>query len=234
MLSTEQQQTVIDNLNLVHFSLKKLGIFPNHPDYEDFFQEGCIGLIGAVSRFDESKGYGFSTFAVPNIQGYVRRYRRDKCNIIRVHRNDYDLYCKMMGLIGQGYHLDDIPEELGISPMKLSKLLSAYSVESLQAELGFLKSDAEKLTVGDMVADWRNDCEDLLTGMTFDEALSKVLSLLKEPDRDICEEWFYARMFGEELRQPYFADKYGVSQAQISRVLKKFKEKLLFYLRMEL
>lgn len=46
-------------------------------EYEDLFQNGCVGLIKAVDNFDESKGYAFSTYAVPVIMGEIRRIFRD-------------------------------------------------------------------------------------------------------------------------------------------------------------
>ena len=38
-------------------------------DYEDLFQAGCVGLCKAADGFDETRGYAFSTYAVPAILG---------------------------------------------------------------------------------------------------------------------------------------------------------------------
>ena len=43
----------------------------------DLFQEGCIGFIKAYRRYDASKGYNFSTYAVPTILGEITRCLRD-------------------------------------------------------------------------------------------------------------------------------------------------------------
>ena len=64
-----------ENIGLVHSIAKRFtgrGV-----DYEDLFQTGCIGLIKAVDNFDESKGFRFSTYAVPVIMGEIRRIFRD-------------------------------------------------------------------------------------------------------------------------------------------------------------
>lgn len=64
-----------ENIGLVHSIAKRFtgrGV-----DYEDLFQSGCIGLIKAVDHFDESKGFKFSTYAVPVIMGEIRRLFRD-------------------------------------------------------------------------------------------------------------------------------------------------------------
>lgn len=46
-------------------------------EYDDLYQAGCVGLIKAVDNFDESKGFLFSTYAVPVIMGEIRRLFRD-------------------------------------------------------------------------------------------------------------------------------------------------------------
>lgn len=43
----------------------------------DLFQEGCIGFIKAYRRYDASKGYNFSTYAVPKILGEIIRCLKD-------------------------------------------------------------------------------------------------------------------------------------------------------------
>lgn len=58
-------------------------------DYEDFVQIGSIGLMKAIENFDESKGFKFSTYAVPMIRGEIRRYMRDKASLVKVPRIDY-------------------------------------------------------------------------------------------------------------------------------------------------
>ena len=44
---------------------------------DDLYQVGCIGLLKAIDRFDESLGTRFSTYAVPLIMGEIRRFLRD-------------------------------------------------------------------------------------------------------------------------------------------------------------
>ena len=50
--------------------------------FEDLCQEGCLGLIKAVERFDPSRGHSLSTAAMPWIRGAMRHYLRDRCPAI--------------------------------------------------------------------------------------------------------------------------------------------------------
>lgn len=57
---------------------------PGHLD--DLIQEGSLGLIKAINRFDSTKGNAFSSYAVSLIRGDIRHYIRDRANVIRVPR----------------------------------------------------------------------------------------------------------------------------------------------------
>lgn len=54
---------------------------------DDLLQVGCLGLIGAIDRFDPDRGVPFAGYAVPSILGEIRRYFRDKASTIRMPRH---------------------------------------------------------------------------------------------------------------------------------------------------
>ncbi len=75
MVSDEREEKIISNIGLVHSIAKR---FVNRgAEYEDIFQAGCVGLIKAVDNFDNTKGFKFSTYAVPVIMGEIKRIFRD-------------------------------------------------------------------------------------------------------------------------------------------------------------
>ena len=72
---TDRDKMIENNIGLVHSianRFKGRGV-----DYDDLFQSGCVGLIKAVDNFDESRGFAFSTYAVPVIMGEIKRIFRD-------------------------------------------------------------------------------------------------------------------------------------------------------------
>jgi RNA polymerase primary sigma factor len=73
--------TVIDNIGLVHFFVGKI-VSREHPLYEDLIQEGLIGLMRAVDRFDPSRGVMFSTYAKYWIRAYVLLYLRKNNGVV--------------------------------------------------------------------------------------------------------------------------------------------------------
>ncbi|PSB54270.1 sigma-70 family RNA polymerase sigma factor, partial [Chamaesiphon polymorphus] len=59
--------------------------------YDDLLQVGSIGLINAIDKFEVSKGYAFSTFAMPYIRGEIQHYLRDKSSILKMPRKWFAL-----------------------------------------------------------------------------------------------------------------------------------------------
>ena len=70
----ERNERIRRNLRLVHTCAHRFegkGI-----EYDDLYSAGCVGLVKAADRFDEGKGFRFSTYAVPVILGEIRQLFR--------------------------------------------------------------------------------------------------------------------------------------------------------------
>ena len=75
MSSDKNSRLVTENINLIYLVMKR---FRNRGiEQDDLFQIGAVGLIKAAQRFDESRGFAFSTYAVPLIIGEIQRFLRD-------------------------------------------------------------------------------------------------------------------------------------------------------------
>ena len=83
-----REKLIKGNLKLVLSVIQRFS--SKNESMDDLFQVGCIGLIKAIDRFDIKQNVHFSTYAVPMIQGELRRYLRDYCSI-RVSRSLRDI-----------------------------------------------------------------------------------------------------------------------------------------------
>ena len=116
-LTDDRRHFVEENLNLVDYIIQKqLHISVYDTYYEDYQQEGRVGLIMASIRFDESRGFAFSTFAAQYIIGMVKRFRRDFVRgEIKVPRKVLDLVPRVMNLYLEGYTYEEISGKLNLS-----------------------------------------------------------------------------------------------------------------------
>lgn len=175
-------------------------------EYDDLFQAGCIGLIKAVDGFDESRGFAFSTYAVPVILGEIRRIFRDG-GAIKVGRamkekarNALKLKEELSNQFGKEPTITQLSEAMGVDVYEAAQILgSAQPPLSLTAEDG----SAGQLDVA--VAPPEEEISDAL-------ALHEVLGHLPPQDRTLI----FLRYF-KGLTQMKTAKQLGMSQVQVSR-----------------
>ena len=143
---------VEDNLPLV-FSIAGRQVTEAGLAYEDLAQVGSLGLIRAVEAFDPDRNVSLSSFAVPYIQGAMRRERRDRQPMVRPPRPLWDLQQRALSLqeARRRKGLDPLPppalaDRLACEPVRLEEALQVRCtgrVRSLDAPLGQGGGEAE-------------------------------------------------------------------------------------------
>lgn len=231
-MTIEQENKMIEeNLNLVGFCLKKYKASPN--EWEDLYQEGCLGLVGAVKRFNPDLGIKFSTFAIPCIIGYMKRYKRDHCHTIRLPRDAYALQFKIKDY--EYKHPDcteeDIIRDLEIKIEDYHDLQRALTISSLNytIEAGH-STDIIDLIESDFT-------EYNLLGNAYENDLIKAIkNAIPKKDikmQEIIIEYLIREYRGEKVSQTVLGEKYGIGQVQTSRYIRRglalLKEKLPRY-----
>lgn len=187
-------------------------------EYEDLYSAGCIGLIHAADRFDETLGFAFSTYAVPAILGEIKRIFRDEGSV-KISRSLKEK-ARVLRLAAEKFE-----KENGTEPTvsELSKILGIDDAET--AELLCVAYPVVSLTEGD--GEKQADIPDFDMYSYIDNKISvqKALETLPENDKKLI----YLRYF-DELTQSKTAQKLGISQVQVSRrekiILKQLRNKL--------
>jgi RNA polymerase sigma-B factor len=184
---------------------------------DDLIQVGCVGLIKAVDRFDISRELRFSTFAVPTILGEIKRHFRDRAWSVRVSRGIQERNARI------GRAVDRLSGRLGRSPT-LEELAEATEstveqvLESLQGAQAYASVPLEAVSNGDEgePLDWLGS-EDPGYNKTEERlVLARGLEVLPAREREIVT----LRFFGG-LTQREIADRIGVSQMHVSRLLRR-------------
>ena len=198
----------------------------NNENIDDLFQIGCIGLIKAIDNFDISQQVKFSTYAVPMIQGELRRYLRDN-NSIRVSRSMRDIAYKaiyikenMMKKNLREPTINDIANELGIDREDIVTALDA--IQSPVSLYEPVNSDGnDSIYVMDQVSDKKNREEIWLEEISLGEAIKR----LPKREKNIIDLRFF-----EGKTQMEVAQEIGISQAQVSRLEKNALKAMKKYL----
>ena len=208
---------VENNLGLVHACANRFrgrGV-----EYDDLFQAGCVGLIKAADKFDESRGFSFSTYAVPVILGEIKRIFRDggAVKIGRTlkekSRNAMLIREELSASLGREPTVSELAEKMNIDSEETAMLLNAsMPVMSLTAD------DENESQLDVPVDSPEEEISDSL-------ALEQILLSLDERDRKMITLRYYSGM-----TQSKTACALGMTQVQVSRrekaVLEIIRKKL--------
>lgn len=217
---TKRDKKIQENLGLVHSCAHKLtgrGV-----DYDDLFQAGCVGLIKAVDGFDETRGFSFSTYAVPVILGEMKRIFRDD-GTVSVSRS----------LKEKGRKINFEREAF------VKKFDREPTVSELAQRLGFdeyetVQAITASMPVISLTSKDDNDSDTQLDipiespeeSVSTSIALEQVMNDLEDRDKDIIRLRYYSG-----LTQTVIAERLGMTQVQVSRrekaILKQMRSKLL-------
>jgi len=188
---------------------------------DDLEQVACLGLVQAVDRFDPTRGIAFGSFAVPTILGELRRHFRDRTWSVRVPRSIREaaiavdgVTARLVGELGRMPSAREVAEATGL-PLELvleaREAALAYRTESLDRPL-YARGEDGAATLGE-----RLSARDDLLGRAEDGLLIDQLAAAALPPRD--REIVRLR-FSEDLLQREIADRLGISQMHVSRILR--------------
>lgn len=207
------------NLRLV---LSVIQRFANRGEsMDDLFQVGCVGLIKAIKNFNTDLDIRFSTYAVPMIEGELKRYLRDY-SAIRVPRSMRDTAYKAMQARDRLQSATDseptaeqIAREIGASRESVVIALEAVS-DPISLYDPVYSDNGDTLYVMDQLGDGSGEKD------WIDEiAIKDQIEALSDRERRILELRFMRGMTQTEV-----AREIDISQAQVSRLEKAVLNKI--------
>ena len=200
---------------------------PDEP-FDDLFQIACLGLINAIDRFDLDRGLAFSSYAVPTILGEIKRYFRDRTWSVRVPRDLQELALKVDRAVSElslDLHRQPTVEEIGAKVgadeedvLEALEASGAYRATSLQTPWGADEDSGD--TLGDVIG--HEECgfaraEDRAT-------IAHVTRVITPREREVLH-----LRFAEDLTQAEIGERIGVSQMQVSRIIRQALARLRSY-----
>lgn len=213
-----RNQLVEHHLHVADYFVKRYG--RRGVPSDDLRQLALMAIIHAVDRFDPEVGVAFSTFASRTIEGEMKRYFRDKTWSVRPPRRAQELHLELRRTD------EELTHQLGRSPT-IKELAVALDVsedhvlEALEAGVAHQATSLDQPTPGDEDGAPRSDrllsVNDAGYVRVDQEMIVRDL-VAGLPDRE--REIVYLRFF-ENLTQPEIAERVGVSQSYLSRILRR-------------
>jgi RNA polymerase sigma-B factor len=186
---------------------------------EDLAQVAALALVKASRGYRPEKGTRFAAYAIPTINGELRRHFRDHGWDVRPTRRLQELRIRFRSAtvelthrLGAAPSVDDIAEHLGADGREVREMLIAgegYSTVSLDAPLETGDQDS---VLGDILGAEDADLEEIVDRL----AVGPLLAALPERERNVLTLRFYAGWTQQQI-----ATELGITQMQVSRTLSR-------------
>jgi RNA polymerase sigma-B factor len=192
---------------------------PEEP-FDDLLQVASLGLVKAIDRFDLEREVAFSSYAVPTILGEIKRYFRDRTWSVRVPRDLQELALKVDRAVAR-LSLDlrraptvpEIAKAVEATEEEVLEALEAsgaYRATSLESPRG---ADDE---AGDTLGDTVGTEEQGFARAEERATLAQLLRAVTPREREVLR-----LRFEEDLTQAEIGERIGVSQMQVSRIIRQ-------------
>ncbi len=184
-------------------------------ELDDLIQIGMIGMIKAIRSFDISRGFSFSTYAVPMIMGEIRKFLRDD-GLLKVGRKrKQNIYAVAKAAEtfaaenGRDAKLSEIAEITGLDIKDVSE---AIEISSPVISTSVLVGENGGLTL---------ENTSVLSDSSFDSEIEKIALLEAVKMLEPTRQKIVMLRFYRNLSQQETAEQLGLTQVKVSREEKK-------------
>jgi RNA polymerase sigma-B factor len=196
----------------------------NEP-FDDLVQVASLGLVKAVDRFDPDRGVAFSSYAVPTILGELKRYFRDSGWAVHVPRGlqervmkTDEVVGKLTIKLGRAPAVAEVADEMDLELEDVLEAMDAsQAYDAVSLEAGRDSDRPDEGTIGDTLGEEDSRIELIEYGTT----IAGTLDALPDRDRLVLK-----LRFVDDMTQSEIAERVGVSQMQVSRLIRRALERL--------
>ena len=183
---------------------------------DDLVQVACVGIMKAIDGFDLTREVRFSSYATPTVLGEIKRYFRDKTWAMRVPRGMQELQIELAKA------RDKLTTELGRSPtvqeladavgQPFEEVLQTIQSQDARRTRSLEEPTGEDVTLADSIGAGDPELGRAEIRVLLDDAFD----VLSARDREVLR-----LRFTEDLTQTEISKRVGVSQMQVSRIIRQ-------------
>lgn len=227
-----KQKLVQANLKLVVNIARKTVQVSNLPMI-DLIQEGNLGLMVAIEKFDYKLGYRFSTYAAWWIKQAIFKAISEQSHCVKVPvyiQETLSKFSKVKATLEQKYNTqvknEDVAKEMNISPDKIDAFLNAYT-KSVSLDAQYELNSGSEVTLSDILEDAKASAYANAEYEDLKKDIEYVVSTLKEREQAVVKMRFglgeWSRKTLEEIGKIYGVTKECIRQTE-NRAIRKLKE----------
>lgn len=197
-----------------------------HQVVDDLVQVGMIGLLAALSRFDQEQSVSFERFAIPTIKGEIKHYIRDKTWSVQVPRRMKELSLEirqavdqLTGELERSPEIEEIAEHIGASEEEVTEAVHiSRSYQALSIDCSYeTNGKGDNVNLMEMIGEQDEGFEAVHDRILFE----KLLPILSKKEQQVIRLTYY-----EGLSQQEAGMRLKISQMHVSRLQRRALYKL--------
>lgn len=159
----------------------------------DLIEEGNLGLLQAIDKFEPEKGYRFSTYAIYWIEQYIRKYIEEQSGSIKIPSHAWGnlkrwfrAWNELKEANGRDPSLNEMAQELGLSARQVKSIMDTLSAAKGVDSLTTLVHDEDETTLEDLISDdGKGNPHDVFLKNENQNSIKKSMEDLNDRDRQV-------------------------------------------------